>query len=184
MVKALALRTLLLIMAMVGLVGCPLPPETVEFVDIDRYRGLWYQVAGYPFFATDDLVGVTAEYDLLENGNVSVINRGFVGDFDGPEDVIFGEARIVDVNTNAKLAVRFPEILGGIFEGEYWIIRLDEVDYSYAVVSDSRRGTLYILSRTPVIDEILLEDILVSLSLDGFDIDRVLSFPQQTSNER
>ena len=172
-------RVFVVSLALVFLVGCPGPPATVTQVDIDRYLGLWYQVAGYPFFATDDLVGITAEYSLLENGNVQVLNKGFVGSFDGPLDTIVGEARVVDPATNAKLAVRFPEVLGGIFEGEYWIIRLDEVDYNYAVVSDSLRMTLFILSRTPTMEESVLNELLDSLAEDGFDISRVNLIPQQ-----
>ena len=174
-----AIRNGSLCLALVLLVGCPPPPETVASVDVDRYLGFWYQVAGYPFFATQDLVGVTAEYSQLENGNVRVFNRGREGDLDGPVDTIVGEARIVDMETNAKLAVRFPEILGGIFEGEYWIIRLDDVDYSYAVVTDSRRRTLFILSRTPTMDAALMDEIIESLAMDGFDADRIVMFAQQ-----
>jgi apolipoprotein D and lipocalin family protein len=176
--RAIAQRIAVCSFALICFAGCPTPPNTVPTVDINRYLGLWYQVAGYPFFPTNDLVGVTAEYELLDNGNVRVFNRGFVGDFDGPEDTIVGEARIVDTDTNAQLAVRFPEVLGGIFEAEYWIIRLDEENYTWAVVSDSRRGTLFILSRTPTIESTLFDEILDGLSIDGFDIDRIRTFPQ------
>lgn len=174
-------RIVLLSLVLLTLAGCPAPPDTVATVDINRYLGLWYQVAGYPFFPTNDLVGVTAEYALLESGNIRVFNRGFVGDFDGPEDTIIGDARVADSDTNAKLAVRFPEVLGGIFEAEYWIIRLDEENYNWAVVSDSRRSTLFILSRTPTINATLLAELLDSLSMDGFDVDRIRSFPQMVS---
>ena len=159
--------------------GCP-PPATVENVDINSYLGRWYQVAGYPFFPTQNLVGVTADYSLLENGNIRVENRGFEGDFNGPENVIVGEARVVDPTTNAKLAVSFTQIFFGLFEGEYWIIRLAE-DYSYAAVSDSKRNTLFILSRAPVLDENILNDLLDSLVMDGFDPERIVNFPQQAT---
>ena len=165
-------------LAVVLLCGCPAPPATVPQVDLDRYAGLWYQVAGYPFFPTRNLVGITAEYTLLDDGTVQVVNRGFVGDFDGEEDVIEGIARVVDPQTNAKLAVRFPSILGGLFEGEYWIIALDQEDYSYAVVSDSGRSTLFILSRTPALDGGLLDVLLDDLVARGYDRDRIVLFPQ------
>lgn len=163
------------------LVGCPPPPQTVANVDIEQYLGRWYQVAGYPFFPTNDLYSVSAEYALLPNGNVSVLNKGFEGGFDGPMNTIAGEARIVDPQTNAKLAVRFPEILGGIFEGQYWIIRLDEENYTYAVVTDSRRRTLFILSRTPTVEDAFLVNLVSGLEQDGFDPDRIVTFPQRES---
>ncbi len=164
--------------SVVTLAGCPPVPATVAFVDLERYAGLWYQVAGYEFFPTRDLVGITAEYNLLEDGRVQVINRGFVGDFDGEEDVIEGFAEVQDPVSNAKLSVSFPSVFFGLFEGEYWIIDLDDENYSYAVVSDSRRSTLFVLSRTPTLDETLLNAIIDDLVLRGYDEERILLFPQ------
>lgn len=180
MYKLKALKALGLTVLLITLPGCP-PPATVDNVDIQRYLGLWYQVAGYSFFPTSDLVGVTAEYSLLENGNIRVVNRGFENNFDGPENIIIGEARVIDTVTNAKLAVNFPEILFGLIEGEYWIIRLDSTNYDYAVVSDSMRNTLFILSRTPILDQGTLNELIDSLVQDGFDPDRIQLFPQQVS---
>ncbi len=167
-------------LAIFTLTGCPFlnKPTTVASVDLDRYVGLWYQVAGYPFFPTNDLVGITAEYAKLPDGNVEVINRGFEGGFDGPEDTIVGVARVVDTETNAKLAVSFPSVLGGIFEGQYWIIDLDEDDYQYAVVSDGMKRTLFILSRTPVMEQAVYDGILARLAAQGFDLDRIMLTPQ------
>lgn len=160
------------------LVGCPAPPETVPYVDLERYAGLWYQVAGYPFRPSDGLVGITAEYTLQPDGTVRVVNRGFVSDFEGPEDVIEGVARVVDSATNAKLTVSFSEVLGGLVRGRYWIIALDEADYSYAVVSDPLRLTLFILSRTPTLEPAVLEQIIDDLTARGFDPDRIVTVPQ------
>jgi len=165
------------VLASITLTGCN-PPETVAQVDLNRYAGLWYQVAGYPFGPTDDLVGITAEYTALEDGTVKVVNRGFVRDFNAEEDVIEGIATVVDTESNAKLSVSFPSVLGGLIKGQYWIITLDETDYSYAVVSDPFRSTLYILSRTPVLPQEILDSILLDLGDRGFDLDKIYLIPQ------
>ena len=51
-------------LAALFITGCPQrrPPETVKYVDVAQYLGLWYQIASYinPFIG--DLAGVTAEY--------------------------------------------------------------------------------------------------------------------------
>lgn len=159
-------------------VGCPKPLATVPHVDLERYVGLWYQVAGYPFGPSRGLVGITAEYTLLEDGTVRVVNRGFEGGFDGPLDEIEGIARVVDTETNAKLAVSFPSVLGGLFEGAYWIITLDETDYQYAVVSDPLRFTLFILSRTPEMAPGQLDAIIADLAGRGFNPERIVMIPQ------
>ncbi|MCC6487333.1 MAG: lipocalin family protein [Candidatus Hydrogenedentes bacterium] len=162
------------------LMGCPLPPQTVSFVDLERYTGLWYQIAAYPQFFSRGLVAITAQYSLNEDGTVAVFNRGLEGDFDGEESTIEGTARIVDEDSNAKLAVRFDFPLGGLFEGEYWIIALDEEDYTYAVVSDSTKRSLFILSRTPSMDQQVLDEILADLEARGYDLDKLEYTPQQT----
>ncbi len=162
--------------------ACPrkAPPDTVAFVDLTQYAGLWYEIASYPQFFNKGLVGTTAEYTLLDDGTVEVFNRGFEGDFDGPESTITGVASVKDTETNAKLDVRFPSVFGGIFPGPYWIIELDDVDYTYAVVSDPRCSTLFILSRTPTVDQDFLDELIGRLADRGFDPDQLNMTPQQT----
>ncbi len=161
--------------------ACPRkdPPDTVAYVDLEKYAGLWYEIGSYPQFFNRGLVGTTAEYTLLDDGTVEVFNRGFQDDFDGPESTITGVATVQDAVTNAKLDVRFPSVFGGIFPGPYWIIELDDVDYTYAVVSDPRCSTLFILSRTPTVDQMFLDDLIARLAERGFDPDRINMTPQQ-----
>jgi apolipoprotein D and lipocalin family protein len=148
------------------------PVETVDYVDVAQYLGLWYQIASYIIPAIGDLAGVTAEYSLNQDGTVKVVNKGLVGDLDGPEATIEGVARVVDEETNAKLAVSFPDF-GITDESEYWIIELDE-DYSYAVVTNSRRSSLFILNRTPAMEETLYQDIVDRLVMQCFDPERIV----------
>jgi apolipoprotein D and lipocalin family protein len=143
------------------------PVTTVKFVDVAQYLGLWYQIASFIIPAIGDLDGVTAEYSLNPDGTVKVINQGFVGGLDGTLAAIEGVARVVDAKTNAKLAVSFPDF-GIPDESEYWIIELAE-DYSYAVVTNSNRTSLFILNRTPTMEESLYQDIVFRLANDGFD---------------
>lgn len=150
------------------LAGCPArggdAPPTVAFVDVTRYMGLWHEIASNPVFFNKDLVAVTAEYTLREDGKVKVVNRGHKNTPDGPEESIEGVARVKDKETNSKLGVRFPSVpFSFLFEGEYWIVELAE-DYSHAVVTDSRQGTLFILSRTPAISQARYDEILAKLA--------------------
>lgn len=167
------LRTVFpLILALLG-AGCPAPPQTVASVDLARYTGLWYEIASYEVFFNRGLVGVTAEYALRDDGRISVFNRGFSGGLDGPEESIRGVARVVDRASNAKLAVRFDQPFGWLFEGRYWIVDLDAEDYAWAVVSDPFRMTLFILGREATLDSAVLGGILARLELQGFDTGRL-----------
>ncbi|HNT89284.1 MAG TPA: lipocalin family protein, partial [Candidatus Hydrogenedentes bacterium] len=123
------------------------------------------------------LVGVTAEYTLLEDGSVRVVNRGFRGTFDGDEARVVGKATVADPVTNAKLKVQFGPIPFAIFGPNYWIIGLGE-EYEYALVSDRCRRTLWILSRTPQMDAQRYNDIVAWLAESGFDTDRLELMPQ------
>lgn len=161
-----------------ALAGCPCnPPATVAFVDIQQYAGTWYEIAKYPVIFERGLVGVTAEYTLLDDGTVRVVNRGFRGDFDNAESSVEGKATIADPVTNAKLTVQFGPIPFGLFGPNYWIIALGE-DYEYAVVSDGCRSTLWILSRTPQMDDQLYDEIVFWLAENGFDTQRLELMPQ------
>lgn len=165
--------------AAVSIIGCPqmIPPETVDFVDLERYTGLWYQIARYFNPAEGDLAGVTAEYTLNADGTVKVVNSGLVGDLDGTPVTIEGVVQVVDPETNAKLSLRFtnPEVPDREFE--YWIIELGEY-YSYAVISNSTRSTLYIISRTPTMEESVYQDLIDRLAMRGFDPDSIVLTPQ------
>jgi apolipoprotein D and lipocalin family protein len=155
--------------------GCLLPRsnaplDVVERVEVERYMGKWYEIARYPnFFQASDCMATTAEYTLLDNGRVRVENRCRRGSFDGREDSIVGTARVVDTETNAKLKVQFfPP-----FEGDYWIIGLD-ADYQWAVVGEPSRNFLWILSRTPTMDEAVYAEITAGLPDLDYDPNRLM----------
>lgn len=158
-----------------------MPPETVGYVDVSRYTGLWYQIASYFNPNIGDLAGVTAEYTINQDGTVKVVNKGFVGDLDGTPVMIEGIARVVDEETNAKLAVSFPEF-GITEESEYWIIELGEY-YSHAVVTNSQRSSLFILNRRPTMDDATYQDIIDRLSRNGFDPEQIVKTPQIEDDE-
>lgn len=148
-------------------VGCgtnlaPLP--VVSDVDIQRYAGLWYEIASYPAPFQKGCTATTAEYTVMDDGTVRVLNRCNDGDLDGPVRSIEGQARVVDMDTNAKLKVSFfwP------FEGDYWIIDLDE-NYEWAVIGEPRRQFLWILSRTPQMDPAVFDGIVSRLPELGYD---------------
>jgi len=84
---------------------------------------------------------------------------------DGELNEAIGIASIVDKKTNAKLEVQFfwP------FKGDYWIIDLDQ-DYKYSVVSEPDRQYLWILSRSPNMDNQTLETLKAKIREKGFDL--------------
>ncbi len=143
-------------------------PEVVGYVDLEKYAGLWYEIARLPnSFQSDCDCNVTATYSLKEDGSISVLNRCL--EEDGEYDESEGIAEIVDTKTNSKLEVSFVSIFGvNLFWGDYWIIGLDE-DYNWAVVGTASRKYAWILSRTPEIEEAAKEEIFTILRKNGFE---------------
>jgi apolipoprotein D and lipocalin family protein len=64
------------------------------------------------------------------------------------------------------------------FKGDYWIIDLAD-DYSWAVVSDPKRKTLWILSRTKQMDESLYNTLINRLVKNGFESDKIVKMIQK-----
>jgi len=147
---------------------------TVDHVDIERYMGTWYEIAKLPQRFEKGLVGVTATYSLLPNGKVRVLNKGYKRDFNGKTKTAEGRAVVVDAKTNAKLKVSFfwP------FAGDYWILELGK-DYEYAVVGEESRKYLWILSRTPQMDDAIYNDLVRRLQTKGFDVSKLERNPQK-----
>lgn len=142
-----------------------LPPlETVAHVDLQRFLGTWFEISSFPQSFQQGCAATTATYQSRADGGIDVVNRCRKDSLDGPEKIAKGRARIVDRTTNAKLEVSFFRP----FWGDYWIVALGD-DYDYAVVGHPSRDYLWILTRTPTMDDQRYAAIVQRLSLLGYD---------------
>ena len=144
------------------------PIETVDFVDIDRYIGEWYEIARYEHRFQKGCVGSKATYTMRDDGKISVVNECFDKSSSGKLRSAKGKAWVVDKQSNAKLKVSFfwP------FAGDYWVIDLGE-NYEYAVVGHPDRKYLWVLSRTPEMDENVYQAILDRLQKQEYDTSKL-----------
>jgi len=144
------------------------PLEVVPYVELQRYLGIWYEIATIPQRFQQGCVGVTAAYSLRKNGDIQVVNTCIQGTLDGETRTVRGKARVVDKASNAKLKVSFfwP------FWGSYWIIGLD-ADYQWAIVGHPSRKYLWILSRSPQMDEALYDELLKLIADTGYDLGKI-----------
>lgn len=153
--------------------GERLSARVVDHVDIGRFVGKWYEIAHYPAAPEAGCFGTTYEYSLRPDGYIVMLRTCRRGSFDGRLESGEGVAVITDKATNAKLRVRsyWP------FNRDYRIIGLD-AHYQYAIVSDPGKTALWILSRTPAIDEGVYGRITERLAAIGFDKNRLRRTPQ------
>jgi apolipoprotein D and lipocalin family protein len=156
----------LLCLGMGAMAAIP-PIQVVESVDPVRYMGLWYSIASIPTsFERNCIQGTTAEYTLLEDGRIQVVNTCY--DAEGNPDVARGGAWVPDASKSSKLKVSFVRFLGiWWFGAPYWVIDLAP-DYSYAVVGHPSRTYGWILSRTPTLPDEVLAGIVERLEAQGY----------------
>ncbi len=152
---------------------------TVEYVDLTRYVGQWYEIAAMPQWFQKQCVGdVTANYKTLPNGRIQVIN-GCLTD-KGVVTTTTGEAKVTDSNSNSKLRVTFAKIFRKYiysFGGDYWIIDL-EPNYNYAVIGNPTREYGWILARQPSLPDQDLLAIEANLKSQGYDTCKFLTTVQ------
>ena len=145
------------------------PLRTVARADLDRYLGMWYEIARFPHRFQEGCLASTATYARLADGRIRVENACRDANRDGGIRRATGVAWVASGDpSNAKLEVQFfwP------FRGDYWIIELDP-DYRYAVVGHPSREYLWILSRTPRMDEVVYQELLRRIAVHGYDVTRI-----------
>ncbi len=154
--------------------------RVVPALDLSRYIGTWYEIARLPNkFQTACAGNVTATYSLLDDGGMKVVNRCIKED--GDTTVAEGRAkRASDDEPISKLKVRFaPAVLSFLpfVWGDYWINDLAP-DYSYAVVGEPNREYLWVLSRTPTMEEKAFQEILQRIKQQGYDLSKLIRTKQ------
>ena len=156
------------------------PLQTVEKVELDRYLGMWYEVARKPMvFQKSCDRDVIAVYTLNENGNINVNNRCVSKD--GTKKQSIGEAFVQNAPFNTKLKVSFlPEAIRWlpVGRGDYWVLKADE-DYQTVLVGEPRRKYMWVLSRSAHPDQEVIQEYLNYAQSVGYDLSDII-YTKQT----
>lgn len=158
--------TLLLI---TGCTGIPNNIQPVENFNINKYSGKWYEIARLDHSFERNLSKVTANYSLRSDGGIDVINRGYSTKGNQWKEAT-GKAYFVGDSHTGHLKVSFF----GPFYASYIIFELDHINYQYALVCSSKKKYFWILARTPVIDDDLLNKLVAKASKLGFETDKLI----------
>lgn len=140
--------------------------STVQKLDIQRFMGIWYEIARYEHRFEKGMTHVSATYQLSDDGKISVVNAGLK---EGKRKQIKGRAKQPDANDPGKLKVAF--FLW--FYSDYYILDIDP-EYRYALIGSSSSKYLWIMSRTPTIPENDFELLIGKLKKRGYDTDRLI----------
>jgi lipocalin len=156
-------------MLFTGCESAKLDNSTVKSVDLSRYLGSWYEIARFDHSFERGMEYAMAHYTMRDDGKIDVLNTGIK---DGRAKDAKGIAKAT--NQQGLLRVSFF----GPFFSDYRIMLLDE-NYQYVLVGGSTNRFLWILSRTPQLDEATLSLILAEADRRGYDTTRLLWVKQK-----
>jgi lipocalin len=148
-------------------------PSVVSSVDLNKYKGLWYEIARLPNFFERKLKCTSATYTLRDDGTITVLNKGYYISDPKKSTSSKGIAWIPDKNSPAKLKLQFfwP------FSGNYWIMDLDK-EYRYVLVGDPSVKYLWILAREKKMDESTYKMLLQKAVDNGYDVRTIIRVEQ------
>lgn len=146
----------------------PKKAKAVNKFDVNRYLGIWYEIARFDFRFEKDLDNVSAQYSLNKKGNVIVLNSGY--DYRKEEwKKAEGLAKFRGDKDVAALKVSFF----GPFYAGYNVVALDE-NYQYALIAGKSLDYLWILSRTKSIPGEIKSNYLRIAKDIGYDTSKLI----------
>lgn len=133
-------------------------------IDLNKYLGLWNEIARIENDFEPKMTNVTAEYRLNKDGSIQIINSGYL-------DSQFKHIKGIGITTDRDdlLKVSF-------FSGSYSDYRILAVtdDYEYALVGGDSKDFLWILARTKHID-IDVYNKFVKIAIDhGYNTNKLI----------
>lgn len=146
----------------------PKSAKAVKHFDVNKYLGIWYEIARFDHRFEKNMDNVSAQYRLNKNGNVIVLNSGY--NYQKKEwKKADGLAKFRGKKNVAELKVSF---FGPFYSG-YNVVALDE-NYQYALVAGKNLDYLWILSRTKTIPENIRNEYLKIAKEIGYDTSKLI----------
>ena len=168
----------IMLLIMSSCTGLPEGVTPVGDFNVNKYMGKWYEIARLDHSFERGMDKVTAEYSLRDDGGVKVINRGFSIE-DNRWEQAEGKAYFVNGEQEGHLKVSFF----GPFYGSYAVFAIDAKNYQYAFVSGPDTSYLWLLARTPTVNEEVVTRFVEKSKALGFDTEKLIFVRQEKMSE-
>lgn len=144
----------------------------VAYASVEKFSGLWYEIARTHNSYQEKCVASTVEYVLQEENEYKVFNRCFEEQIGGELIEYKGTAKPSTGDNISKLEMTYF----WIFTKEYAIYYIDS-DYTSALVADKDFEQVWIMSRTPFMEQNRLQKIEKMLA-SQIDLSDLIYTPQ------
>ena len=147
--------------------------STDDELNLERFMGLWYEIArmNHPF--ERGMSHVTASYSLMGDGSVEVCNEG-IKSLTMRRKRIVGKAVMPDSDRPRRLRVSFFPMI----YSDYNILKIDD-DYTCVLIGSRTSDCLWILSRTPEVSTAVYSEMLTEAARRGYDVGRLMLVDQR-----
>ncbi|MFO1407009.1 MAG: lipocalin family protein [Steroidobacteraceae bacterium] len=161
--------------AIAGCGSVPRPPvPLVQHVDLERFMGDWYVIACIPTWIERDAWNAVESYRLDPDGTIATTFTYRAGGFDGPEKRYEPRGYVVDRASNAVWGMQFVWPI----KADYRISYLS-ADYGETVIAREARDYVWIMARTPVLDDAEYASLVSFVGGLGYDTSKLRKVPQR-----
>ncbi|MGF6383529.1 apolipoprotein D and lipocalin family protein [Paraburkholderia atlantica] len=142
-------------------------------IDLQRYMGKWFVIAETPYLGDNDYVGSYDEWTLRADGQITDDYRGRRHSFDQPVTGSHFVAKVVGGtgNTTWRVGLIWP------FEVRVVTAYVDP-EYHHTIRCMVDSNMVWVLSRSPTMDEETYLDLIARLAGMGFNVQRIRQVPQ------
>jgi len=172
------LAALLMIALTATLTACGVSPEkvtvpVVEKVDLQRFMGPWYVIGVIPTFIEKDIYNAIETYALAPDGTIKTTFTFNQGAFDGEAKVMNPKGFVIPGTNNAIWGMQFIWPI----KAEYVISHVD-AGYTETIIARSARDYVWIMARTPTIDDQRYAALVKKVADMGYDLSKLVKVPQ------
>jgi len=173
------LRALFAALLLTTLSACGVSPQkvtvpVVSSVDLPRFMGPWYVIGVIPTFIEKDIYNAIESYELAPDGTIKTTFTFNKGAFDGPAKRMEPKGFVIPGTNNAIWGMQFVWPI----KAEYVISHVD-ANYTETIIARSARDYVWIMARTPKIDQTRYAELVKKVADMGYDTSKLVKIPQQ-----
>ena len=148
--------------------------ETAQNIQVEDFMGEWYVIENIPTPLERGAVNAIEEYTLRDNGDIDTHFRYRKWFSWGFPVHMYPKGWVKDDADDARWVMTFFNLP---YEFAYLILEVGE-NYEYCAVGGPTPDTLWIMSRTPTLDQAIVDQLRANAAEQGYDVSKLKRVPQ------